>query len=157
MVMTFLEMGIDDRDLATQVGEIYVLTAPKMTNLFDGVTETLANLAGRYKLYLLTNGFLEIQVQKVGNSGLSPYFTKLFMAEMVGFQKPDRRFFEYAVKSVHAHKSESLMIGDDPEADIKGAKQFGIDQVFFNPEGRACPVKPTYEIKLIRELLEILG
>lgn len=156
MVMTFLKMGIDDRELATRVGEIYVHTAPKMTNLFVGVTETLADLAKRYKLYLLTNGFFEIQVQKVGNSGLSPYFTKLFMAEMVGFQKPDRRFFEYAIKSVHAHKSESLMIGDDPEADIRGAKQFGIDQVFFNPDGRTCPVTPTYEITTIRELLGIL-
>jgi len=47
---------------------------------------------------------------------LQAYFSKLFMAEMVGYQKPDRRFFEYAIKSVHAHKNECLMIGDDPEA-----------------------------------------
>lgn len=156
MVMTFKEMGIDNRELATRVGDIYVHTAPKMTNLFDGVSETLNILSQKYKLYLLTNGFMEIQVQKVGNSGLTPYFSKLFMAEMVGFQKPDRRFFEYAIKSVHAHKAECLMIGDDPEADIRGASQSGIDQVFFNPEGRECPVTPTYEIKSIRELLEII-
>jgi putative hydrolase of the HAD superfamily len=156
MVMTFREMGIDDRELALKVGEIYVHTAPKMTNLFEGVQETLAALSEKYRLYLLTNGFTEIQVQKINNTGLKPYFSKLFMAEMVGFQKPDRRFFEYAVKSVHGHKSECLMIGDDPEADIRGASQSGIDQVFFNPAGKSCPVTPTYEIKEIRELLQIL-
>ena len=133
MILTFREMGIDDPELAQRVAEVYLHIAPKKTNVFPGVHETLEYLAGKYRLYILTNGFAEIQVQKISNSGLQPYFTKLFMAEMVGYQKPDRRFFEYAIKSVHAHKSECLMIGDDPEADIKGAANAGIDQVFFNP------------------------
>ncbi len=156
MVLTFRELGINDPELTQRVGDLYLHAAPKKTNLFPGVHDTLQYLGNRYKLYILTNGFAEIQIQKINNCGLQKYFTKLFMAEMVGFQKPDRRFFEYAIKSVHAHKQECLMIGDDPEADIRGGQNAGIDQVFFNPEGKACIYKPTWEIKSMASLMEIL-
>lgn len=154
--MTFKEMGVDDPELARHVGEIYLQRAPKKTNVFPDVHETLTYLSGRYKLHILTNGFAEVQVQKIDNSGLKNFFSKLFMAEMVGYQKPDRRFFEFAIKSVHAHKSESLMIGDDPDADIVGAAHAGIDQVFFNHAEKACFIQPTWEIKTFAELKSFL-
>jgi len=113
-------------------------------------------LSARYKLYILTNGYAEVQIQKISNSGLQKYFSKLFMAEMVGYQKPDRRFFEYAIKSVHAHKYECLIIGDDPEADIRGGANAGIDQVYFNTGSKPCRQVPTWEIKSITELINIL-
>jgi putative hydrolase of the HAD superfamily len=156
MLLTFKEMGVDDPELARQVGEIYLHTAPKKANLFPEVPETLEYLSGKYALHILTNGFAEIQIQKINNSGLQGFFTKLFMAEMVGYQKPDRRFFEYAIKSLHAHKSESLMIGDDPDADIAGAAHAGIDQVFFNHDNKSCVIQPTWEIKSFGELRSIL-
>jgi putative hydrolase of the HAD superfamily len=156
MVLTFKEMGIDDPTLSQQVGDLYIQEAPQKSNLFPGVHETLRYLSKRYKLYILTNGFAEVQLQKIKNSNLQPYFTRLFMAEMVGYQKPDRRFFEYAVKSVHAHKSECLMIGDDPEADIRGAHHAGIDQVYFNTGKKPCKVEPTWTIGSIAELTGIL-
>lgn len=155
-VLTFREMGLDDPVLVSRAADLYIRSAPKKTILFDGVHDTLQYLQQKYHLYILTNGFSEIQVQKINLSGLKPYFSKLFMAEMVGFQKPDRRFFEYAVKSVHARKEESLMIGDDPEADIAGAAYARIDQVYFNPDRKPCAVVPTYEIRSIRSLTEIL-
>jgi putative hydrolase of the HAD superfamily len=154
--MTFREFGIDDQDLCSKVGDIYLKLTPVQKNLFPGVHDTLAYLAEKYKLYILTNGFSEIQIQKINNSGLAPYFTKLFMAEMVGYQKPDRRFFEYAIKSVHAHKAQCIIIGDDAENDIRGGWNAGIDQVYFNPQKKPSKVTPTWEIENISELRKIL-
>jgi putative hydrolase of the HAD superfamily len=156
MELAFKEIGLNDPDLPRLVGDLYVKEAPGKTNLFPGVHETLEYLSGKYKLYILTNGFAEIQVQKINNCQLKPYFTKLFMAEMVGYQKPDRRFFEYAIKSAHAHKNECLMIGDDPEADIRGAFNAGIDQVYFNTGDKPCAIQPTWEIRDISKLRKIL-
>jgi putative hydrolase of the HAD superfamily len=156
MQLTFKEMGVDDPELAKHVGEIYLLRAPKKTKVFPAVHETLEYLSGRYQLHILTHGFAEVQVQKINNAGLKSFFSKLFMAEMVGYQKPDKRFFEYAIKSVHAHKSESLMIGDDPDADIVGAAHAGIDQVYFNHGEKACFIQPTWEIKSFVELKTFL-
>jgi putative hydrolase of the HAD superfamily len=156
IVLTFRELGVDEPELARIVGEKYLMIAPRKTNLFEGVHETLGYLCKKYNLYILTNGFSEVQMQKINNSGLQPYFLKIFMAELVGFQKPDRRFFEYAIKSIHAHKHECLMIGDDLQADILGAKNAGIDQVFFNPGGKQTAIEPTWEIVSIAALMEFL-
>jgi putative hydrolase of the HAD superfamily len=156
IVLTFNEFGIEDRALVQKVGDLYVQTAPKKTNLFPMVHETLQYLSEQYRLYILTNGFAEIQIQKINNCGLQHYFSKLFMAEMVGYQKPDKRFFEYAVKSLNAHKHDCLMIGDDPDADIRGAWHAGIDQVYFNTGNKPCAVEPTWQIREIGELRDIL-
>jgi putative hydrolase of the HAD superfamily len=156
ILLTFGELGIDDMELIHQVSDLYVQTAPQKTNLFPMVHETLEYLNSKYKLYILTNGFAEIQVRKINNCGLQGYFSKLFMAEMVGYQKPDRRFFEYAIKSVHAHKEECLMIGDDPEADIRGAWNAGIDQVFYNTMKKKSAIAPTWEIGSIADLMDML-
>lgn len=156
IVLTFSELGIVDEELTRLVGDLYVQNAPRKTNLFPLVHETLLYLSTKYKLYILTNGFAEVQVQKINNCGLKPYFSKLFMAEMVGYQKPDRRFFEYAIKSVHAHKHECLMVGDDPDADIRGAYNAGVDQVYFNTGQKPCAIEPTWKIDSIASLMEIL-
>ena len=156
MILTFREMGIDDPDLPQITGDLYIQEAPQKANLFPGVHETLKYLGERYKMYILTNGFAEVQLRKINSSNLQTYFTKVFMAEMVGYQKPDRRFFEYAIKSVHAHKNECLMIGDDPEADIRGAYHAGIDQVYFNTGNKPCVIEPTWTIDTIAALRDIL-
>ena len=156
MILTFREMGIDDPDLPQITGDLYIQEAPQKANLFPGVHETLKYLGERYKMYILTNGFAEVQLRKINSSNLQTYFTKVFMAEMVGYQKPDRRFFEYAIKSVHAHKNECLMIGDDPEADIRGAYHAGIDQVYFNTGNKPCAIEPTWVIDSIAALRDIL-
>jgi len=156
MKLTFHDIGIDDLELTNQVGTLFIQIITKKTNLFPAVHDTLGYLYKRYDLYILTNGLVDIQIEKIKNTGLQSYFRKIFMAEMVGYQKPDRRFFEYAIKSVHAHKPECLMIGDDPEVDIIGASKAGIDQVFFNPTSKQCAIVPTWEIGSIARLMEIL-
>jgi putative hydrolase of the HAD superfamily len=151
-IRTFNDLGVEDPELAIQVSDLYMKLAPLKSNLFDQVPETLQYLSAKYSLYLLTNGFTDNQVKKLEASNLRGYFKKLFIAEMVGYPKPDRRIFEYAVKSIHAHKKECIMIGDDVVADIEGAKNAGIDQVFFNPNGKPIHFTPTLEITSISEL-----
>jgi putative hydrolase of the HAD superfamily len=89
-------------------------------------------------------------------SGLTPYFEKTFISEDIGASKPHRRFFEHAIKSVNAKKTESLVIGDSLENDIKGAREFGLDHVFFNPEGTPHKEKVFKEINSLKELMNWL-
>ena len=55
-------------------------------------------------------------------------------AEDVGFKKPDPRIFEFALDKAKARATESLMIGDDLEADILGAKNYGLEALHFDVE-----------------------
>ncbi len=115
------------------VNETYLSEMPLQTRLVDGARELLDHLHGKYEMSVITNGFKEVQYDKIQKSGLSKYFRKIFISEEIGAQKPDKLIFEYAVKSMNAKKKKSLMIGDSWDADIVGAMNFGIDQVYFSP------------------------
>jgi putative hydrolase of the HAD superfamily len=107
--------------------------------LVPGAIVVLDYLHHKYRMAIITNGFREVQVDKLSQSGLQKYFDKLFISEEVGAQKPHKLIFEHAVKSMNAPKRKSLMIGDSWEADIAGAMQFGMDQVYYCPEPGKLP------------------
>jgi putative hydrolase of the HAD superfamily len=153
---TLESIGIKDDSIIVPMADLYQGRVSRKSNLFPGVHETLAYLKEKYALYIITNGFIEIQTNKLESAELSQYFKRIFMAEATGFQKPDKRFFYHALSSVHAKKQESLMVGDDMDADIIGAKEAGIDQVFFNPLGIQHEIPVTYEIQAIEELRKII-
>lgn len=116
------------------VNDAYLAEMPFQTKLVDGARKVLDYLHGRYEVAIITNGFKEVQYEKLKKSELSQYFRKIFISEEVGAQKPGRKIFEHALKSMNAPKKSSLMIGDSWDADIIGARNFGIDQIFYNPK-----------------------
>ena len=128
------EYGLAQPGRGVEINDAYLAQMPLKTQLVDGALEVLETLHKKYKLYIITNGFREVQHKKLANSKLDHYFDKVFISEVVGAPKPNRAIFEHALKSVNARKNESLMIGDSWEADIKGAMEFGIDQVFLSAD-----------------------
>jgi YjjG family noncanonical pyrimidine nucleotidase len=130
---TFIAIGIPLEIGGGILNDVYLNEMPLQTKLIDGARELLDYLHGRYEIAIITNGFKEVQYDKIRKSELSKYFRKIFISEEVGAQKPGRQIFEYAIKSMNAPKKSSLMIGDSWDADIVGAMNFGIDQVYFSP------------------------
>ncbi len=131
------------------VNDAYLAEMPLQTRLIEGARKILDHLHGRYEVAIITNGFKEVQYDKIKNSELSKYFRKIFISEEVGAQKPRREIFEYALKSMNAPKKSSLMIGDSWDADIIGARDFGIDQIYFDPKSdlnreKGGPTHPAY-------------
>jgi YjjG family noncanonical pyrimidine nucleotidase len=116
------------------VNTAYLTEMPLQTKLVDGARKVLDYLHGHYEIAIITNGFKEVQYDKIRKSELSKYFRKIFISEEIGAQKPGRQIFEYAIKSMNAPKKSALMIGDSWEADIVGAMNFGIDQIYYNPK-----------------------
>jgi len=154
--LTLEEFGIKNDDLAQKIADDYITISPTKKQLFPGAHETLKYLNSKYNLYIITNGFNEVQFVKMENSNLDQYFDKVFTSENAGVQKPNKKIFEYALNSVNAKKCESIMIGDDLEVDIRGAKKYGLDQVFFNVVGCEHNEDITYEIDSLKKLQEIL-
>ncbi len=155
-LFTISDFGNNDQNLAQKMDKFYITHSSEKTQLFPGAIETLSTLCKKYKLYIITNGFKEVQYKKIRNCNIEQYFTKIFTSEEVGYQKPNKKAFEAVLSSVNASKSKSIMIGDDIDVDIKGAANAGIDQIFFNPESKVVNLKPTHEIKNLREILSIL-
>ncbi len=132
--LTFDDLNINNVD-PEQMNEFYLSEMPKQKFLNEGAFELLEYLKKKnYQLSIITNGFREVQFKKLGSSGLSGYFAKVFISEIVKTPKPGREIFEYAIKSTNAKKSKSLMVGDDWEVDILGAFNYGIDSIYYNRE-----------------------
>ncbi|MBX7181034.1 MAG: YjjG family noncanonical pyrimidine nucleotidase [Bacteroidia bacterium] len=147
---------IFDPRLSEQIGYTYVEISPKKTNLLPNALSTLEYLAPHYQIHIITNGFEEVQHIKLENSGLKPYLSHIITSEKAQCKKPDPRIFAFALHETGAKRNESLMIGDSLELDIIGAKQVGISQVYFNPEGIKHSVEITHEIRNLQELQNIL-
>jgi len=124
---------------------------PTFTKLFKGSIALLDYLKPKYRLHIITNGFSEVQMPKLKNSGLLKYFDTVITSESVGVKKPNPKIFEYALTKANALASESVMIGDSLEADIEGADKVGMHSLFFNPN----KTQVAKEIKQVTELVDI--
>ena len=128
------------------VNDAYLLEMVNQTKLIEGAREVLDYLHGRYKIAIITNGFKEVQYDKIHKSMLSKYFSKVFISEEIGTPKPGKKIFEHALKSMNAPKKCTLMIGDSWEADILGAMNFGIDQIYFNPKMKKITPEGMFQL-----------
>lgn len=149
--------GLHDEEFAKQFGDEYLAQMICEKELIPGAREMLSrieSLGG--KMAVLSNGFKEVQYHKLERSGIRQYFSDVVISEEVGHQKPDPNIFRIALERLCGFteaenpsgwieaKQATLMIGDDPTNDIIGAKEFGIDQFFYNPKGKPSP-GGTYE------------
>lgn len=142
------EYGIDYLDW-TKVNSLYLDKMALQTQLFSGVLNTLEYLKKKeYKMYIITNGFKEVQYKKLYNCNISHYFSKCFISEEIQTTKPSRKIFEHSLKSSNASKKESIMIGDSWETDILGALNFGIDQIMFLNNEKNALIYDKNEIKI---------
>lgn len=152
-----VEVGINDAGLVEKMAVDYLERCAKKTNLMPYAFELLSYLKDNYQLHILSNGFAEVQYLKLKNSGLEHFFDRVILSEQVGVLKPDVRIFDYAVKSLNARKKEVLMIGDNFDADICGARKAKIDQLYYAVDPVSdLPFIPTYTVKSLLEVKNIL-
>lgn len=152
------KMGVDDAELAEQIGIQYLDILPTKTALMPYAVEILEYLYRKYPLTIISNGFTEVQYKKLKSSNIEHYFKHIVLSESAGALKPDKQIFEYALKLNNATAKESIMIGDSYEADIKGAQNAGIDQIYFPLHPITMDQKPTctYLINSLSEIKALL-
>lgn len=154
--LTLQEFGIDNLILATQIAEDYISLSPQKTILFPNSREALNYLKINYSLHIITNGFEEVQQKKLDVCDLRKYFTTITTSEEAGVKKPATRIFKLALEKAAANANESLMIGDDLEVDMAGARLIGMDTLFFNPQGHVHHDILDHEVHSWHDVMKIL-
>ncbi len=151
------EFGIDDPVYAKKLSDDFLERTTLKTKLVDGAMDLLNYLKPKYHMHILSNGFREVQYKKIENSGLKPYFDKIILSDEIGVNKPHTEFFMHALNKTKANRSHTLMIGDSWDADIVGAYNSNIHQLWLNPEEhRPTIFTPTYSVKTLSEIKDIL-
>lgn len=166
-------MGVQDAEsIGAHFWEEAMQRLPLGSRLMPYAREILEYLRPRYRMYILSNGFTELQSCKMRSAGIDGYFDGVILSEDIGVNKPNPEIYYHALHVAGVDASDALMIGDNFEVDIEGAHRVGMDQVYYNIEGstnkdgylmiRAEPETyvdvslPTYAIGSLLELKDIL-
>lgn len=156
MWRTMLDFKIADEALAREMSGHFLEILPTKKILFPHTIEILDYLrAKNYQLHLITNGFEKTQWSKLTHSGLTGYFTHVITSETSNSLKPKKEIFDFALDKAKALLQESIMIGDNLDADIQGAMNAGMDTVFVNHVQASTEMKPTYTVTHLQQLESI--
>jgi putative hydrolase of the HAD superfamily len=151
-----LQVGINNSSLAIEIGNEYLEILPTRTALVPYAKELLEYLYPKYPLTIVSNGFVEVQYKKLHSCHLEQYFSHVVLSEAAKALKPDKRIFEFAMQQNNVTANECIMIGDSYEADIVGAINAGIDQVYFNPLSDSPEKEATYRVQGLEEIFKII-
>lgn len=152
-----LEFKLGDEKLSKHLSEEFLQLLPTKTQLFPYTVEILTYLTNKsYKLHLITNGFENVQWRKLETSKIGHYFSSVITSELACCLKPQKEIFDYAIGKAGCCYNESLMLGDNLDADIQGAMNAGMDTVFVNHIREETLLKPTHIIYHLKELEDIL-
>lgn len=157
MWLALLDFKLADEPLARLMSVQFLEHLPMRRNLFPYTVEILTYLQNKqYRLHLVTNGFEQVQHHKLRNANIDGFFEEVITSEGCNSLKPQKEIFEYAIKRTGASIEESVMIGDNLDADIQGGINVGMDTIFVNHLRIEPHIRPTYTVFHLKELEGIL-
>ncbi len=157
MWLALLDFKIADEDLSKKMGVGFTDILPFKTNLFPHTLELLTYLKDKnYQLHLITNGFDSIQSKKLEQCKLQDFFIEVITSEASNSLKPNKEIFEYALQKTNANIEESIMIGDNLDADIEGALNVNMDTIYVNHLDNKKYERSKYTVFHLNEIENIL-
>lgn len=142
---------------AKKVNQHYLEALADSAFLLPDALAVCQQLSQRYRLVLATNGFSFVQRRRLERSPLKPYFSEVFVSEEIGFQKPQKEYYEYILRHLAiSDRKGILIVGDSLTSDMQGGIRMGIDTCWFNRKKMQTELPCTYEIHELTELLSLL-
>ncbi len=132
----YTEKGVEcSQELAALTANTFRCYSTKFICLYDGVLDLLDTLkAKNKKIYLLSNAQTDFTRPELDMLGLTPYFDGILISSEEECSKPDPHFFQKLFDRYNLNKEESVFVGNDCNADIRGAHEFGINSLYIHQE-----------------------
>lgn len=148
---------ISDTPLVHRMADRYNHIREEAVRPLPGAIETLQRLKDMdSRLGMLTNGSSEGQRAKIERFSLAPFFDHIQIEGEFGIGKPDARVFQRALEALSVEPTDAWMVGDNLDADIRGAQQVGIHAVWIDARGSGLPdgttVRPDMTIRSLSDL-----
>ncbi|MDD6038617.1 MAG: YjjG family noncanonical pyrimidine nucleotidase [bacterium] len=159
----FERYGIDT-SLAEEFNAHYQVDLGDTICFHENALELIKEFKNDYKQYAVTNGTSLAQHRKLERSGLADVLDGYFISDEVGYEKPNKQFFDLAFKEIESQigpfaLDEVMIIGDSLTSDILGGNNAGITTCWYNPGAAMNDLNVTVDIELrsLNELKKILG
>jgi putative hydrolase of the HAD superfamily len=152
-----LEVAPDE--LAGRFRQICYDLVPQLVKPLDGAPECIARIVALgIPVAILTNGWSELQERKIAHA-LGNFPGPILVSHAIGAQKPSAQAFNALEKALDIAPEGLWYVGDNPVADIAGARAYGLRAVWLNREGQEYPAglaEPTAVIERLAELPAIV-
>jgi putative hydrolase of the HAD superfamily len=139
--------------LTRELVDLWSETRLAALSVYPETISVLDWLSGEVPLALVTNGLSKLQREKLELTGLSGYFASVVVAEEVGAAKPDTAMFHETLGRLQLDANEAVMVGNDLERDIVGARAAGLATIQIT---RADGAGDRHSIANLRELVRRL-
>lgn len=107
--------------------------------------------------YLVTTGYLKLQYSKVRQLGIENDFTEIVVVDPDVSNKTKKDVFAGIMEKYGYTPQDLLIIGDDPDSEIKAALSLGIDTFLFDPTGRYHGEASTHRSNNLKDALNVLS
>ena len=86
------------------------------------------------------------------------FFQVTVFSDEIGYYKPNFQLFEKALKHLGSKPENSIHIGDLLHIDIKGSKDYGMLNIWFNDSNqeRDSDIIPDFEVKSMQDVVNII-
>ncbi|MBR1797234.1 MAG: YjjG family noncanonical pyrimidine nucleotidase [Clostridiales bacterium] len=131
------------------VNDEFIYTMSCNGVLMDGALDFLKKLRRieASKIYIITNGAVINAQGRIRSTGIDQLIDGIYISEDMGVSKPSEAYFDMCLKDIGAQKEDCIVIGDSLSSDMLGAKNTGIDSVWFMPTGNIDASILEYNIK----------
>ncbi len=155
--MLFEELGVERSGYEAQ--HIYEKLLGIGHYFMPGAEELLKELYGKYDLYIVSNGNLSVQDSRIASAGIAKYFKEIFVSQKIGYDKPQKEFFDVCFARIPGFEKErAIIVGDSLTSDIRGGINAGIKTCWYNPNRKPEreDIVPDYRISALQELPKLL-
>ena len=131
----FISKGItqNTKNLGINAAQFFRILSIDYIKLYPDVLEALSRLRKKgYRLWLLSNAQRIFTEYELNHLGLGEQLDGIYISSDYGCRKPDTRFFRALIEEQKLEPSKCLMIGNDRETDIAGAKAAGLNTLFMH-------------------------
>ena len=135
MAELFRDKGVtQDADrLGVQASQLFRIASMEYIRLYPGALEALAMLRKKgYRLWLLSNAQRVFTAFELRHLGLGEQLDGIYISSDFGCRKPDGRFYQALLEAQNLDITKCLMIGNDRDTDIAGAKALGMDTLYMH-------------------------
>lgn len=143
-----------------QMNDCYIAKLSTFAFLFDDSEEALECLSKHCRIYFITNGTASVQRGRFSRTPVMRYIDDFFISSEIGYEKPDRRYFEAVIKQIpDFDPAQTLVVGDSPTSDLAGAIGMGLDCCYVNRRAKPLPagMQISFEVPDLLTLSKNIG
>lgn len=106
--------------------------------------------------FLVTTGFKKMQQSKINQLNIENDFKEIHIVDPASTKKTKKDIFKEIMQIHHYALEEILVIGDDPESEIKAATELNMDTVLYDKNNLYTATVATYKINDFKELESLI-